>query len=120
MGRAGIEQLLYAFDRSLEGDPATPPGNWDAPAVNAREGHRLFGACIEGLTDDEQLFERRLGPQGELQEARWLIATMYRAQPLHPGEINHIRALRQGDDRWWQRTERVAEQEEEVAHDSGG
>lgn len=76
MGRAGIEQLLYAFDRSLEGDPATPPGNWDAPAVNAREGHRLFGACIEGLTDDEQLFERRLGPQGELQETRWLIATM--------------------------------------------
>ena len=165
MGRAGIEQLLYAFDRSLEGDPATPGRNWHGLMVNVastdpadwnwapegghrtiaqfleelggairvyasqgfgdksqhwnvpgsvpvpatdarpeewldwvREGNRIFRACIEGLTDDEQLYERRLSPQGEMQETRWLIATMTEHNLYHSGEINHIRALRQGDD----------------------
>lgn len=165
MGRSGIEQLLYAFDRSLEGDPATPARNWHALAVNVasldpgdwdwapeggnrtvrqlleelggairvyasqgwgersqhwnipgsvrgpaaeapaeewlewvREGNRQFRACIESLTDDGQLYERRLSPQGELQETRWLIATMIEHNLYHSGEINHIRALRQGND----------------------
>lgn len=165
MGRSGIEQWLYAFDRSLEGDPATPARNWHALAVNlasidpadwdwapeggnrtvrqlleelggairvyvsqgwgdrsvhwnipgslagpgegaspqewlewVREGNRLFRACIESLTDDRQLLERRLSPQGEMQETRWLIATTIEHNVYHSGEINHIRALRQGDD----------------------
>lgn len=165
MGRSGIEQWLYAFDRSLEGDPATPARNWHALAVNlasidpadwdwapegghrtvrqlleelggairvyvsqgwgdrsvhwdipgslqgpaegespegwlewVREGNRLFRACIESLTDDRQLLERRLSPQGEMQETRWLIATTIEHNLYHSGEINHIRALRQGDD----------------------
>jgi hypothetical protein len=74
----------------------------EAPAEEwlewVREGNRQFRACIESLTDDGQLYERRLSPQGELQETRWLIATMIEHNLYHSGEINHIRALRQGND----------------------
>ena len=35
-----------------------------------------------------------------MKESRWIIAVMIEHDLYHAGEINHIRALRQGNDGW--------------------
>ena len=37
---------------------------------------------------------------GEPKETRWIIAVMIGHDLYHAGEVNHIRSLRQQDDRW--------------------
>ena len=40
----------------------------------------------------------RTGPWGTQHETRWLIKTMIEHDIYHAGEINHLRALAQGND----------------------
>jgi len=35
-----------------------------------------------------------------MKETRWLIGVMIEHDLYHAGEINHLRALRHGNDRW--------------------
>jgi len=35
-----------------------------------------------------------------MKETRWLIAVTIEHDLYHAGEINHLRALKHGDDRW--------------------
>jgi hypothetical protein len=37
---------------------------------------------------------------GEQKETRWIITAMIQHDLYHAGEINHLRALIQGTDRW--------------------
>ena len=37
---------------------------------------------------------------GELRPTRWIIAAMITHDAYHAGEINHLRSLLDGDDRW--------------------
>ena len=37
---------------------------------------------------------------GELKETRWIVAVMIQHDLYHAGEINHLRSLYGGDDRW--------------------
>jgi hypothetical protein len=64
-----------------------------------REGHLRLRKHVEELDDVELLAPRR-PPEGEMRETRWIIANMIRHDGYHAGEINHIRALMQGTDRW--------------------
>ncbi|TMB65987.1 MAG: DinB family protein [Chloroflexi bacterium] len=60
--------------------------------------HRLRGHVAE--LDDAELVVARRPPEGESRETRWIIANMIRHDDYHAGEINHLRALMQGNDGW--------------------
>ena len=53
---------------------------------------------IAALKDDAELTRQRGAPWGDVRETRWLITTMIEHDLYHAGEINHLRALRQGND----------------------
>ncbi len=65
----------------------------------AKEGHARFRAGVAAL-DDSELTGLRKAHWGEMAETRWLIAVIIEHDTYHAGEINHLRALRQGNDRW--------------------
>ena len=72
--------------------------------------HRRLVEHIAALTDDELGALRRTN-WGDERETRWIVAAMVGHDLYHAGEINHIRSLFDGEDRWmWQRS--VAAQEE--------
>ena len=57
---------------------------------------------MAALSDDD-LAQPRYANWGELRETRWLLSTLLQHDVYHAGEINHIRALLAGEDRWnWQ------------------
>ena len=64
-----------------------------------REGHRRLRDHVAALDDSELLAPRR-PPEGDPRETRWIVANMVRHDDYHAGEINHLRALMQGNDRW--------------------
>ena len=98
----------YAFgSASLRGD--RPPL---VPAAGARarpqdellawltEGHRRWLASVRALADDAELDRDRLTNWGERLPTRTIIRIMIAHDLYHAGEINHIRALLRGTDRW--------------------
>jgi uncharacterized damage-inducible protein DinB len=98
----------YAFgSASLRGDQ--PPL---VPAEGARsrsrdellawltDGHRRWLASVRALSDDSELDRDRLTNWGERMPTRAIIRIMIAHDFYHAGEINHIRALLHGTDRW--------------------
>ena len=77
-------------------DPEPPMG---AVVDWLKEGHRRLREHVADL-DDSELVVPRQPPEGDRRETRWIIANMVRHDDYHAGEINHLRALVQGDDRW--------------------
>jgi uncharacterized damage-inducible protein DinB len=65
-----------------------------------KEGNRLLRESVEVLGDDEELLKKRKANWGEEFETRWLINVTIQHDIYHAGEINHLRCLRQGTDRW--------------------
>jgi uncharacterized damage-inducible protein DinB len=69
------------------------------------ESHRRLRQRVEHL-DDGGLLEQRKLNWGGTAETRWIIAVMIQHDLYHAGEINHIRALRQRNDRWaWEESD---------------
>ena len=64
-----------------------------------RAGHRRVRHRLESLTDDDLQASRR-APWGEELPTRWLVGTLIQHDLYHAGEVNHIRSLLAGDDRW--------------------
>jgi hypothetical protein len=64
-----------------------------------QEGHERLRQSIATL-DDAELLRPRQTNWGAPEETRWIIATMIQHDLYHAGEINHIRSLKQGNDRW--------------------
>lgn len=98
----------YAFgSASMRGDQ--PPL---VPAEGARsrphkelldwltEGHHRWLATVRALDDDSELERERLANWGDRLPTRVLIRIMIAHDFYHAGEINHIRALLHGTDRW--------------------
>ena len=101
----------YAFDDgSLTwADPrfsawqASAPGEGFSPAalVEAlREADLRLRRNVDELGDDEELRRPRAVNWGGRRETRWIISTLIRHDAFHAGEVNHIRALHQRNDRW--------------------
>lgn len=66
-----------------------------------RMSHQRLRGGIAALTDDTELLRPRRTNWGELRETRWVIVvTMIQHDLYHAGEINHLRALHQGNDEW--------------------
>jgi DinB superfamily len=98
----------YAFGpASMRGDrpPLIPP-----ESVRARPrdellgwlvaGHRRWLDSVRALPDDTELARERLTNWGERLPTRVIIRMMIAHDLYHAGEINHLRALLQGTDRW--------------------
>jgi uncharacterized damage-inducible protein DinB len=64
------------------------------------EGHRHWLASVRALGDDTELEHDRLTNWGERLPTRVIIRIMIAHDLYHAGEINHMRALIQGTDRW--------------------
>lgn len=64
-----------------------------------RAAHQSFRESFSTLTDD-QLGESAKAPWGDEYEIRRLIELQIQTSFYHIGEINHIRALLQGNDDW--------------------
>jgi DinB superfamily len=105
----------YVYDNHAFGDgsmrwdkPRSLPGirreaSRDEVVAWVREGQRLLRGSVETLGSDEELLRLRRSNWGQKYETRWLISVMIEHDLYHAGEINHIRALLTGDDRWaWQ------------------
>ncbi len=64
-----------------------------------REGHRLFVEGVASLSDGDLPTMRRVH-WGEQFPASFVINSIMQHDLFHAGEINHLRALMQGNDRW--------------------
>jgi uncharacterized damage-inducible protein DinB len=66
------------------------------------ETHRALMAHVATLSDDDLLVPRYAN-WGELRETRWLLSMLLQHDTYHAGEINRIRSVLAGEDRWaWQ------------------
>ena len=98
----------YAFGpASMRGDrpPLIPPeGARSRPRKELLEwlieGHHRWLTSVRALPDDSELDRERLTNWGDRLPTRVLIRIMTGHDFYHAGEINHIRALLQGTDRW--------------------
>jgi DinB superfamily len=96
----------YAFaSASLTWNDRTvlPWHEGEAPQAHAIDwltnAHNRLMAHVRTLTD-EDLARLRPANWGERRETRWLLSTLLQHDAYHAGEINHIRALLDGDDAW--------------------
>ena len=98
----------YAFgSASLHGDepPLIPTdGARSRPHVELikwlTEGHRRWLASVRALSNDSELERERLTNWGDHLKTKVLIRIMIAHDLYHAGEINHLRALLYGTDRW--------------------
>jgi len=98
----------YAFGTaSLRGDqpPQIPPGGARSrPPVELlgwlKAGHEKWLASVRSLKDDTELERQRLTNWGEQLPTRTIIRIMIGHDYYHAGEINHLRSILQGTDRW--------------------
>ena len=98
----------YAFGSgTLRGDqPPLIPGGDTRSRPRAEllkwltEGHQRWLASVRALADDSELDHQRLTNWGDLLPTRSILRIMIAHDFYHAGEINNIRALLQGTDRW--------------------
>jgi hypothetical protein len=98
----------YAFGAAtLRGDrpPLVPPNGArsrppDELLTGVMEGHGRWLAAVRALPGDAELDRDRLTNWGERLPTRTIIRIMIAHDFYHAGEINHLRALLQGTDRW--------------------
>ncbi len=64
------------------------------------DGHHRWLASVRSMPDDAELDRDRLTNWGERLPTRVLIRIMIAHDLYHAGEINHLRAVLQGSDRW--------------------
>jgi hypothetical protein len=104
----GVCKFMYADYAFAEGtltwdtvDAATGFSRSPAEVIGwLRRGHDLLRSHVAALKDDSELLVQRRANWGAEYETRWLIRVMIEHDLYHAGEINHIRSVLQGTDRW--------------------
>jgi uncharacterized damage-inducible protein DinB len=96
----------YAFGKGRlrwEDDEVQPWPEDEAPMAAAlewlRQTQRRFAEHVGELADGD-LDVPRLTNWGEMRPTRWIVAAIVGHDFYHAGEINHLRSLLSGDDRW--------------------
>jgi len=109
---AHVGLCKYIYDNHAFGDgsmrwdrPVSLPGirreaSKDEVVAWLREGQKVLRGNVAALQSDDELLKLRRANWGQEYETRWLISVMIEHDLYHAGEINHIRALSQGNDRW--------------------
>jgi DinB family protein len=64
------------------------------------DGHQRWLASVRALSNDSELERERLTNWGDRLNTKVLIRIMIAHDLYHAGEINHLRALLHGTDRW--------------------
>ena len=98
----------YAFGTaSMRGDqpPIIPAGGarsrpHDELLTWLKQGQHKWLVSVRALQDDTELERDRLTNWGEWMKTRTIIRGMIGHDYYHAGEINHLRSLLQGNDRW--------------------
>ena len=80
-----------------DGASSRPP---DELLAWLRAGHQRWLASVRALPDDRELDVPRLTNWGERLPTRVLLRLQLLHDAYHAGEINHLRALLKGTDRW--------------------
>jgi hypothetical protein len=92
----------HAFgDRSLTWERPTDIPQESTPSVMVewlKDSHGKLRASVNALEDDSELAKNRMAPWGMEANTRWIVNSKIQHDLYHAGEINHIRALRQGND----------------------
>jgi hypothetical protein len=65
-----------------------------------RESQLTVVKSIDALDDDAELMNERRVNWGGVRRTRWIITRLIHHDGFHAGEINHLRALHQRNDRW--------------------
>ena len=65
----------------------------------AGDSHEALRSHVAALSDADLDTPRKTN-WGELRETRWLISVLLQHDTYHAGEINHVRSLLSGNDRW--------------------
>ena len=106
------DEYAFGSGRLFWDHPAVQP--WpvgEAPMADAIEwlkrAHRQFVEHVAALTDAD-LQELRPTNWGERRETRWIVASLIQHDTYHAGEINYIRSLASGDDRWMHEREQAS------------
>ena len=109
VGHVGACKVMYddyAFGSGTlrfdtpEVEPFARGGSSDEVVIWMSESHASLVDHVAALADDTELDVLRMTNWGEQRPTRWIIATMITHDAYHAGEINHIRSLLDGDDRW--------------------
>ncbi len=92
----------------LFGEAQSPASNDDFSLEKLvdwlRESDLRLRRSVDALGDDEELTKDRRVNWSGTRSTQWIISTLIRHDTFHAGEINHLRAVHQGNDRWeWER-----------------
>ncbi len=109
VGSSKVMYAHYAFEagvltwESPEVEPWSPANPPMAETIEwLRATHRRLMDHVRTLSD-EDLPRLRMANWGEQKETRWLLATVLEHDIYHAGEINRMRSVLSGEDRWqWQ------------------
>ncbi len=105
-----LGECKYVYDSHAFGDgsirwdhpgsiPAVPEGAPPSQVIQwLREAHSVVRGHLAAMPEDDGLVQECMSQWGRLVERRFLVKTMIEHDLYHAGEINHIRALAQGDD----------------------
>lgn len=105
LGHVGGSKYMYenfAFgDARYENGkpPVVQPQGREATLEWLREGHRRFTSSLGAVTD-MRLQEERLTPWRGRLELRDIVRVIIEHDLYHAGEVNHLRALLDGSDKW--------------------
>jgi uncharacterized damage-inducible protein DinB len=83
-----------------EVEPWASGGSPDEIVAWLTEAHARLVEHVAALDDDAELDARRLTNWGAQRPTRWIVAALITHDAYHAGEINHVRSLLDGDDRW--------------------
>jgi len=82
---------------------SSAPAHGFSPAAlvdELREADLVVRKHVDALGDDAEMTKPRGVNWGGKRETRWIVSTVVHHDAFHAGEINHIRALHQRNDRW--------------------
>lgn len=109
VGSSKVMYTHYAFEEGTLTweSPEVEPWPPDSPPMREtvawlRDTHHRLMRHVRALSDDD-LLQPRMANWGEEKETRWLLSTVLQHDVYHAGEINRIRSVLSGEDRWqWQ------------------
>jgi hypothetical protein len=82
----------------------SPPAGGEIPPERLvdwlRESQFRVLRNVDALADDDELLRPRAVNWGGTMPTRWIINRLIHHDSFHAGEINHLRAIHQHNDRW--------------------